>query len=179
MRLAEIRELLQFRPIEWDATTRRLDRCLTIEDLRRLARRRLPGVVFDYIDGGAEDEVTLAENRAAFVRWQFVPQVLQDVSVPDLSAPFFGGRRYDIPLALCPTGYTRMTHPERGGGRRGCGAKAQHPLCLVHGREHLDRGSPRGAATATCGSSSTCYATEAWPGPWSIGHKRAGTSCSR
>ena len=68
MRLSEIRELLQFRPIEWDTTTRRLNRCLTIEDLRRLARRRLPGVVFDYIDGGAEDEVTLAANRAAFAR---------------------------------------------------------------------------------------------------------------
>ena len=112
MRLDEIRELLQFRAIEWDATTRRLNGCLTIDDLRRVARRRLPGVVFDYIDGGAEDEVTLAENRAAFAQWQFAPQVLQDVSAPDLSAPFFGGRRYDIPLALCPTGYTRMTHPE-------------------------------------------------------------------
>jgi len=112
LRLDEIRELLQFRAIEWDATTRRLNGCLTIDDLRRVARRRLPGVVFDYIDGGAEDEVTLAENRAAFAQWQFAPQVLQDVSAPDLSAPFFGGRRYDIPLALCPTGYTRMTHPE-------------------------------------------------------------------
>ena len=112
MRLAEIRELLQFRPIEWDATTRRLDRCLTIDDLRRAARRRLPGVVIGYIDGAADDEVTLAENRAAFSQWQFAPQVLQDVSAPDLSAPFFDGRRYDLPLALCATGYTRMTHPD-------------------------------------------------------------------
>ena len=112
MRLSEIKETIQFKPIEWDATTRRLNACLSIEDLRRLARRRLPGVVFDYIDGGAEDEVTLADNRAAFAEWQFAPQVLQDVSAPDLSAPFFGGRRYDFPLALCPTGYTRMMHPD-------------------------------------------------------------------
>jgi L-lactate dehydrogenase (cytochrome) len=69
-------------------------------------------VVFDYIDGAADDEVTLADNRAAFSQWQFTPQVLQDVSTPDLSTPFFGGRRYDRPLALCATGYTRMTHPD-------------------------------------------------------------------
>ena len=112
MRLDEIKDLLQFRSIEWDATTRRLNGCLTIDDLRRLARRRLPGVVFGYVDGAADEEVTLAENRAAFSQWQFMPQVLQDVSAPDLSAPFFGGRRYDLPLALCPTGYTRMTHPD-------------------------------------------------------------------
>ena len=102
MRLSEIRELLQFRPIERDATTRRLNRCLTIDDLRRLARRRLPGVVFDYIDGAADDEVTLAENRAAFAQWQFAPQVLRDVSAPDLSAAFFGGRRYDFPPRSAP-----------------------------------------------------------------------------
>jgi L-lactate dehydrogenase (cytochrome) len=112
LRLDEIRDLLQFKPIEWDATTRRLNRCLTIDDLRRVARRRLPGVVFGYIDGAADDEVTLAANRAAFAEWQFVPQVLKDVSRIDLSTPFFGGRRYDMPLALCPTGYTRMTHPD-------------------------------------------------------------------
>jgi L-lactate dehydrogenase (cytochrome) len=112
LRFSEITELLQFRAIEWDATTRRLNSCLTIDDLRRLARRRLPGVVFDYVDGAADDEVTLAENRAAFAQWQFAPQVLRDVSAPDLSAPFFGGRRYGFPLALCPTGYTRMMHPD-------------------------------------------------------------------
>jgi L-lactate dehydrogenase (cytochrome) len=121
LRLSEVRELLQFRPIERDATTRRLNGCLTIEDLRRLARRRLPGVVFDYVEGGAEDEVNLAANQAAFAQWQFAPQVLQDVSAPDLSAPFLG-RRYDIPLALCPTGYTRMTHP---GGEVAVAAAAQ------------------------------------------------------
>ncbi len=112
MRLDEIRDLLQFRSVEWDTTTRRLNRCLTIDDLRRLARRRLPGVVFDYVDGAADDEVTLAANRAAFSEWQFAPQVLRDVSAPDLSAPFFGGRRYAFPLALCATGYTRMSHPD-------------------------------------------------------------------
>ena len=94
--------MVQLRPIEWDATARRLSACLSIEDLRRLSQRRLPAVVFDYIDGGAEDEVTMTENRAAFGQWQFTPQVLQDVTTADLSAPFFGGRRYDAPWRCAP-----------------------------------------------------------------------------
>ncbi len=122
MRLSEIKEMVQLRPIEWDATARRLDACLSIDDLRRAAQRRLPAMVFDYIDGGADDEVTVTDNRAAFLQWQFSPQVLQDVSRTDLSTPFFGGHRYDAPLALCPTGYTRMTHP---GGEVAVAAAAQ------------------------------------------------------
>jgi L-lactate dehydrogenase (cytochrome) len=122
LRLSEIKEMVQLKPIEWDATARRLNACLSIDDLRRVAQRRLPAVVFDYIDGGAEDEVTMTENRAAFRQWQFSPQVLQDVSRTDLSTPFFGGHRYDAPLALCPTGYTRMTHP---GGEVATAAAAQ------------------------------------------------------
>jgi len=122
LRLSEIKEMVQLRPIEWDATTRRLNACLSIEDLRRLAQRRLPAVVFDYIDGGAEDEVTVTDNRTAFRQWQFLPRVLEDVTTVDLRTPFFGGQLYDAPLALCPTGYTRMTHP---GGEVATAAAAQ------------------------------------------------------
>jgi L-lactate dehydrogenase (cytochrome) len=129
LRLSEIKEMVQLKPIEWDATARRLNACLSIEDLRRLARRRLPAVVFDYIDGGADDEVTMADNRAAFGQWQFAPQVLQDVSTTDLSTPFFGGHRYDAPLTLCPTGYTRMTHP--GGEVATAAAAEKHNLPYV------------------------------------------------
>jgi L-lactate dehydrogenase (cytochrome) len=122
LRLSEIKEMVQLKPIEWDATARRLSACLSIDDLRRVARRRLPAVVFDYIDGGAEDEVTVTENRVAFGQWQFLPRVLEDVSSVDLTTPFFGGQRYDAPLALCPTGYVRMTHP---GGESATAAAAQ------------------------------------------------------
>jgi L-lactate dehydrogenase (cytochrome) len=83
---------------------------VTIDDVRRLAQRRLPAVVFDYIDGGADEEITLADNRAAFGQWQFLPSALRDVSRPDLSTALFG-RSYDAPMALCPTGYTRLAHP--------------------------------------------------------------------
>ena len=66
MRLSEIKEMVQLRPSSGTPPLVASMRCLTIDDLRRLAQRRLPAVVFDYIDGGAEDEVTVSENRAAF-----------------------------------------------------------------------------------------------------------------
>lgn len=111
MKPSEIRELIRLEPVTLDPVERRLARCLTTEDLRRIARRRLPRAVFDYVDGGADEEVTLAENRAAFQRWRLVPRVLRDVSRPDLSTEVLG-RSLAAPLGLCPTGYTRMMHPE-------------------------------------------------------------------
>ncbi|HEX5266145.1 MAG TPA: alpha-hydroxy-acid oxidizing protein, partial [Acidimicrobiales bacterium] len=74
-----LRSVLRFRPVEWDPVRRRLRRAASVDDLRRMARRRLPGGVFDYIDGGAEDELTLARNVAAFRAVEFRPRVLADV----------------------------------------------------------------------------------------------------
>jgi len=87
----------------------RLDRCHSIADLRRIARRRLPRGVFDYIDGGADDEVSLANNSAAFAHLQLVPQVLTDVAEVDSSTEVMG-RRIDMPLVLAPTGLSRLFH---------------------------------------------------------------------
>lgn len=83
---------------------------VSIEDLRLRARRRLPKVVFDFIDGGAADETTLAANRADFERIGLVPRMLVDVSRRDLSTTLFG-RRLDLPLILAPTGLTGLTLP--------------------------------------------------------------------
>ena len=80
-----------------------LSRALSIEDLRRLAKRRLPRAVFDFFDGGAEDEVTLRANRAAFESVRLLPKVLVDVSATDLRATVFG-REMAFPLAIAPTG---------------------------------------------------------------------------
>jgi L-lactate dehydrogenase (cytochrome) len=88
-----------------------LQGCFSVEDLRSLSQRRLPKVVFDYVDGGADEEVTLRANRAAFQTWEFLPRILKDVTRVDLSVEVFG-RLYGMPLGLCPTGYTRMVHPE-------------------------------------------------------------------
>src|SRR3954463_1185538 len=80
-----------------------LSRAYSIEDLRRIAKRRLPRAVFDFFDGGAEDEVTLRANRAAFERVRLLPKVLVDVARVDTSTEILG-RRTALPLAIGPTG---------------------------------------------------------------------------
>ena len=80
-----------------------LDRAINIEDLRRLARRRLPRAIFDFFDGGAEDEVTLRENRAAFERVRLLPKVLVNVANVDTRVSLFGAEA-KLPLAIGPTG---------------------------------------------------------------------------
>lgn len=65
-------------------------RCITIEDLHTAARRRLPRLVFDFIDGGARDETTLRDNRRAFDAWQLMPRVGVDVSQRQLATTLVG-----------------------------------------------------------------------------------------
>ncbi|HEX6452576.1 MAG TPA: alpha-hydroxy acid oxidase [Trebonia sp.] len=125
MRLREMRELVQLRPIEPDATRRRLATCHDVSDLRRAAKRRIPRPVFDYVDGAADEELSAAANVAAFRAWRFQPRILADVAAVDTSAPLFGST-LPVPLALAPTGYTRMmhSHGEAGVAR----AAARHGL---------------------------------------------------
>ncbi|HYN12448.1 MAG TPA: alpha-hydroxy acid oxidase [Burkholderiales bacterium] len=80
-----------------------LSRAINIEDLRRLSKRRLPRAIFDFFDGGAEDEVTLRENRAAFERVRLLPRVLVDVSKVDTAIDLLG-KPSALPLAIAPTG---------------------------------------------------------------------------
>ncbi|MFZ5704802.1 MAG: alpha-hydroxy acid oxidase [Pseudomonadota bacterium] len=82
-----------------------------IAALRRRALRRLPGPIFDYIDGGAEDEIALRESVAAFDGARLSPRMMVDVSTLDTSTTLFG-RRIPLPLMLAPTGLTRLFHPE-------------------------------------------------------------------
>jgi (S)-mandelate dehydrogenase len=82
---------------------RRLADCYSIERLRMAARARLPRAVFDFYDGGAEDEITLRENAQAFGRLRLLPRVLRDVANVDLSSSLFG-RAMDMPVAIAPTG---------------------------------------------------------------------------
>ena len=97
---------------------------VTIEDLRTAARRRLPRPLFDYIDGGAEDEVTMHANSAAFGRYRFRPRALVDVSRRDQSTTVLG-IPVQSPLVLAPTGFTGMFWPRgeavaaRAAGRKG------------------------------------------------------------
>ena len=76
-----------------------LSRAVNIEDLRVLAKRRLPRAIFDFFDGGAEDEVTLRGNRSAFEKVRLLPKVLVDVSRIDTSIELFG-KPSAMPMAI-------------------------------------------------------------------------------
>ena len=108
-RPAELRELLRFRVPTLHPVRRRLENALTIGDLRRIAMRTTPKSVFDYVDGAADQEVTVRRNWSAFSDVVFVPETLRSVADPDLSTELFG-KRIAMPLVFAPTGYTRMMH---------------------------------------------------------------------
>jgi isopentenyl diphosphate isomerase/L-lactate dehydrogenase-like FMN-dependent dehydrogenase len=97
-------------------------RVVNIEDMRRLARRRLPNAVFDYLDGGAEGEITLRENCRAFDALTFRPRNAIAVPNCDLRAKVMGSE-LSFPALLAPVGYSRMMHPEgEVAAARGAGA---------------------------------------------------------
>jgi len=106
-----MRKLVRLRSVELDATRRRLASCHDVADLRRVAKRRIPRPVFDYVDGAADEEVAVAGNTAAFRQWRFLPRVLADVAAIDTSSLVLGSP-VPVPFALGPTGYTRMMHPD-------------------------------------------------------------------
>lgn len=120
-RLSELRPLLRPAPITLDATERRLARAASIGDLRAIARRRTPRAVFDYTDGSADSEITLRRAREAYLRLEFRPTVLTDVTSVDTSREILGGR-CALPFALAPVGFLRMMHTE---GERASAAVAQ------------------------------------------------------
>lgn len=106
-----IRSVVRLRRFEFDGTKRRLAKVGSVDDLRLLAKRRLPGGVFDYFDGAAEDELTKVENSNAFSKIELRPRVLVDVSKIDTSTTIMG-QEVPFPIALSPTGFTRIAHPQ-------------------------------------------------------------------
>lgn len=109
--LKSVRSVVRLRRFEFNSTKRRLAKCGNIDDLRLLAKRRLPGGVFDYFDGAAEDEIAKANNSAAFANIELRPRVLIDVSQIDTSTTIMG-QSVPFPIALSPTGFTRIAHPQ-------------------------------------------------------------------
>src|SRR6204780_2720458 len=102
----EIFELMRFKKPELDARKRRLEAALTIYDLRDIARRRTPRAAFDYTDGAAEGELSLARARQAFEDVEFHPSILKDVSTVDTATTVFGGPSA-LPFGVPPTGFPR------------------------------------------------------------------------
>ena len=116
-----VRPLLQFETGGVPSLNRRLRRARTIGDLRELAHRRVPRAVFDYTDGAAESEISIARARRAFREVEFHPNVLHDVSVVNLGTQILG-KASALPFVFAPTGFTRMMHHE---GERAVGRVAE------------------------------------------------------
>jgi L-lactate dehydrogenase (cytochrome) len=107
----DLAPLLKFKKPVLSPRQRRLSSVLTIEDMRRVAKRRTPRAAFDYTDGAADGEVSLARARAAFAEVEFHPSILRDVSKVDTSVEVLGARSA-LPFGIAPTGFTRMMQHE-------------------------------------------------------------------
>ena len=83
--------------------------CYNINDFRKLAKKNLPSPIFHYIDGGADDEITLKRNTESFAKCDLIPNILASVGEPDLSVNVFG-HKIDMPLFLSPTAMQRLYH---------------------------------------------------------------------
>ena len=109
--ISTLRSVLRFKKFEWDPVLRRLQSAANVADLRKISKRRLPGGVFDYIDGAAEDELTLHRNSAAFQNVEFKPRVFRDVSSISLKSTLFG-KELNFPLVMAPTGFGRIANSQ-------------------------------------------------------------------
>ncbi len=122
-------ELMKFKAPTLDAKKRRLDSALTIYDLRSIAKRRTPKAAFDYTDGAAEAELSLARARQAFEDIQFNPDILRDVSSLDTTTTILGGQSA-MPFGIAPTGFTRLMQTEGEIAGAGAAAAAGIPFTL-------------------------------------------------
>ena len=136
-------------------------RVINIEDLRRLARRRLPRVVFDYLDGGAEGEVTLRENRRAFETVTFRPRHAVVLPEADLRTTVLG-TELALPVLLAPVGYSRLMHRdgEPAAARAAGAAGSVYILSTMSGYE-LE--TVKAASRASCGTRSISSAAAVRP----------------
>src|SRR5579859_1963951 len=89
----------------------RAKRIVSVEDARRRARGRLPAVLFDYIDGGADDEVTVAENERAFRELALRPRMGVDIGEPNIATSVLG-TPLGLPVLLAPCGMVQLVHPD-------------------------------------------------------------------
>ncbi|MGO1486611.1 MAG: alpha-hydroxy acid oxidase [Brevibacterium aurantiacum] len=108
---SEILELMKFKKFELNSRKRRLDAALTIEDLRKIAKRRTPAAAFDYTDGAAEGEISMERSVQSFQDVEFHPSILNDVSHVDTTTQILGGSSA-MPFGIAPTGFTRLMQTE-------------------------------------------------------------------
>src|ERR1700752_1096792 len=101
----DLAPLLKFKKPTMSPKQRRLAAALTIYDLRRIARRRTPKAAFDYTEGAAEAEISLARARQAFEDIEFHPAILKDVATVTTAWDVLGGP-VALPFGIAPTGFT-------------------------------------------------------------------------
>jgi len=123
-----------------------LETCFNIADLRAKARRRLPSPIFNYLDGGADDEVTLKRNTSAFDDYELLPNYLTDTSSVDLSTKALGVT-LDMPLFLSPTGMSKLFHHTG----EPSAARAAHKYGTLYGLSTLSTTSIEDVAATTPG----------------------------
>ena len=128
-RPAELLELMKFKKPEFDGKKRRLQHALTISDLRDIAKRRTPKAAFDYTDGAAEGELSLARARQAFEDVEFSPRILRPAAEVDTSSTILGGPSA-FPFAIAPTGFTRLMQTEGETAGAGAAGAAGIPFTL-------------------------------------------------
>jgi len=126
---SELMEFMQFKKPSLDFTGNRLEKALTIYDLRKIAKRRTPAAAFDYTDGAAEGEFSMNRARQAFEDIEFHPGVLTDVSTVDTTTEVLGGTS-TMPFGIAPTGFTRLMQTEGEIAGSGAAGAAGIPFCL-------------------------------------------------
>jgi len=125
----ELMKLMKFKTPTLNAKKRRLDGALTIHDLQAIAKRRTPKAAYDYTEGAAEGEFSLARARQAFEDIEFHPSILRDVSKVDTTTSILGGTSA-MPFGIAPTGFTRLMHTEGEIAGAGAAAAAGIPFTL-------------------------------------------------
>lgn len=125
----ELAQLMRFKAPTLNPTDRRLDAALTIADLRAIAKRRTPKAPFDYTEGAAEGELSLARARQAFQDVEFHPSILRNVPVVDTSREVLG-ERSALPFGIAPTGFTRLMQTEGEEAGAGAAGAAGIPFTL-------------------------------------------------
>jgi L-lactate dehydrogenase (cytochrome) len=128
-RVRDLVPLIQFKRPQFDATKRRLAAAFTIEDLRRIAKRRTPKAAFDYADGAAEDELSIERARQAFRDIEFHPMILRDVTNVTSGWNVLG-QPVVVPFGIAPTGFTRLMHTEGEIAGARAAARAGIPFSL-------------------------------------------------
>ena len=126
---SELMEFMQFKKPSLDFTGNRLEKALTIYDLRKIAKRRTPAAAFDYTDGAAEGEFSMNRARQAFEDIEFHPGVLTDVSTVDTTTEVLGGTSA-MPFGIAPTGFTRLMQTEGEIAGAGAAGAAGIPFTL-------------------------------------------------